>query len=87
MNKQTSHYVNGYEYIVWHPTKQCSSFSLSFGGGGWMPGNYDSVSSALRGAECCQLDESRFIREIQQRVNHFKIGDRDITIDDMKGFK
>jgi len=87
MSNQTRHTVNGSHYVVWHPPKDCASYSLSYDGGGWMPGSYDSVASALRGAECCMINESKFVSDIQSNVNHFEKGNRDLSLSDMAEFK
>lgn len=72
--------------LVWHPKNGEEGYSISFVGGGWMPGSYDSIESALKGFDCCIIDESRFVTEIQQPINHFNKGDRLITVSDMKEF-
>ena len=78
---------NPADYVVWPPAKDCSSYGLSFASGGWMPGSYDSEESALRGAECCEVDEGRFVEEIQNPINSVKLLNRDLTMADMEVFK
>lgn len=72
------------ECIVHH--YRDGDFGISYDGGGWMPGSYDSVESALAGFQCCMIDEARFVAEIQEPVNHFDKQDRAITMDDINRF-
>ena len=76
------------EIVVHHPNvkKGDSGFSISYIYGGWMPGVFDSVESAIIGGQCCFIDESRFVNKVQQPINHVDRGNREITIDDMKDF-
>ena len=71
---------------VHYPLKGESGYCISYIGGGWMPGKYDSVKSAVKGGECCFIDEARFVRDIQKPINHVDKGAREITIKDMEGF-
>ena len=74
------------EVIVHFPSKNSEGFSISYIHGGWMPGIYDSVESAIRGAECCFKDESLFVKTIKDPINHYDKGNRLITLSDMFEF-
>lgn len=71
---------------VHYPSKDDSGYCISYIHGGWMPGVYDSVESAIKGGECCFIDEHRFVIDIQQPINHFDKENREITLKDMEGF-
>lgn len=80
------------DIVVHHPSKKPQDYldegySISFVDGGWMPGVYDSIESAIRGGECCFIDVSRFVVDIQQPVNWIDKGARLITLSDMEGFE
>jgi hypothetical protein len=81
--KITEHNVDGDMINVWHPKGDETSYSISFGGGGWMVGSYDSIESALMGAELDLLGDVDFY-DLQQRVNHFDKEDRLITVKDLQ---
>ena len=74
------------DVVIHLPEEDSPGYAISFISGGWMPGIYDSVESALKGAHCCFHDEGKFVKEIQQPINFFNRGNRLITIGDMDGF-
>lgn len=71
------------EIQIWSPQEGESGFCISMVGGGWLPGVFDSVESALKGSELIMIDEFRFVKEIQEPTNHFDKGNREITIEDL----
>lgn len=79
----TVHTVGDESVNVWHPDQESVGFCISCADGGWLPGTFDSVEAALRGAELCFEDEYKFVTEIQQPINHFDKQNRQITIEDM----
>jgi len=84
MGKIIEHNVNGVPVNVWYPEQDNQGFNISYGPGGWMPGIYDSLEAALLGANACLIDEARFVKEVQQPINHVDKGDRLITEEDIK---
>ncbi len=78
----TTHIVNGDEILVWK-SKDGDSYSISYGGGGWMTGGYDSIESALMGAELDLLGNVDFY-DLQKEVNHFDKCNRLLTVNDLK---
>lgn len=72
--------------VIHHPTKKSPGYSISYVHGGWMPGIYDSIESAIKGFECCIIDECRFVEEIQKPINHFDKGNIFISVADMESF-
>lgn len=80
--KITHHTVNGEPIEVWK-SKDDDSYSISYGFGGWMVGSYDSIESALMGAELDLLGDVDFY-DLQKEVNHFDKGNRLFTVDDLK---
>jgi len=82
----TEHDVNGLIVNVWHPMNGSAGFSISLKSGGWLIGSYDSVESALVGAEC-DLSLTTGFYEMQKRVNHFDREDRLISIEDLNLLK
>lgn len=85
MQKITEHEVSGETIKVWHPQDN-EGYSIYFGSGGWMTGTYDSVESALIGAEC-DLKLIPEFYEMQKRVNYFDKENRLITVDDFEFLK
>ena len=83
MNKITEFEHEGDKYNIWHPAKNDHGFCISFFAGGWMPGTYDSMDSAKLGIKACNINEHKFVTEIQQPINHFDKGNRGISIDDI----
>jgi len=79
---KTEHDVIGLTVIVWHPTKDDVDFSISLKSGGWLVGLYDSVESALVGAECDLRSIPEFY-EMQKRVNYFYNENRLISLEDL----
>lgn len=69
--------------VVWYPDNECEGYQVSYIGGGWLPGIYDSVETAVKASEMIFVDESRFIEEIQKPINHFDKGNRLITVDNL----
>ena len=80
--KTTEHKIDGEIIVVWHPTPESAGYSMSYGGGGWMPGIYDSVEATILGAKACFEDEYEFVESIQKPVNHVLKGNRMITVED-----
>lgn len=78
----THHTVKGEPIKVWK-SKDEEGYSISHGGGGWMIGVYDSIESALMGAELDLLNSVDFY-DLQREVNHFDKGDRLLTVNDLK---
>lgn len=78
-----THYtVKGEPIKVWK-SKDEGGYSISHGGGSWMIGVYDSIESALMGAELELLNSVDFY-DLQREVNHFDKGDRLLTVNDLK---
>ena len=71
---------------VWHPEKDRTGYLISHDQYGWLRGAYDSVQSALAGAELDIAMNPAFY-EMQDRVNNVSRENRFITIDDLKGVK
>ncbi len=87
MPPKITEYIIGVDAVnIWHPKKGDTGYSIAFGGGGWMPGTYDSIESAKLGAKACFIDESKFVTELQQRVNHFDKENRELTCDDVNNW-
>lgn len=80
--KITHHVVQGEPVNVWK-SKDDDSYSISYGGGGWMVGSYDSIESALMGAEL-DLSCNEDFYKLQKEVNHFDKGNRLLTVNDLK---
>lgn len=83
MTKITNHTVDGEEVNIWHPEKDSSGYSISSDSGSWMPGTYDCIESAELGAKACFINESKFVTELQQPINHFDKQNRLLTIEDV----
>lgn len=82
MNKVTEHNVLNEKVLVWHPKKHQEGFSISLSSGGWLCGTYDSIESALKGAELdLKLNDS--FHKMQKDVNHYDKSDRLISMDDL----
>lgn len=69
--------------MVWHPESVGQGFSISMADGGWLEGSYDSIESALKGAEQALKLTPKFL-EMQKRVNHVNQENRLITLSDFK---
>jgi len=82
-SKITEVEVSGNMVNIWHPKKGESGFVISLSSGGWLSGIYDSVESAMLGAEYDLLMKPEFY-EMQKRVNHFDKENRLISVDDFK---
>jgi hypothetical protein len=82
MNRITEVTIQDDVVNVWHPSKGDEGFCIAMKSGGWLPGVYDSVESATKGAERCFDDESKFVAEIQKPINHFDKENRMITLSD-----
>ena len=81
-NVVTEHYVSDSIVNVWHPTEYGDGFSISLKHGDWLVGLYDSVESALAGAECDLRTIPEFY-EMQKRVNYFDMENRLISLEDL----
>lgn len=87
MSKATEHAVCDELVLVHHVIDQddgSDGYVISFGGGGWIPGSYDSEQAALLGAKACFVDESAFAAEVQRPINWIDRGNRMITSDDVE---
>ena len=84
--KITEHIINGEPVNVWHPEEKKSGFdgfSISMASGGWLTGVYDSIESALMGAEL-DINLNPDFYKLQKEVNHFDNGNRTLTVNDLK---
>lgn len=85
--KITEVIVEGEPLNIWHPEKHIdmdyNGFSISYGPGGWIPGTYDSIESAIEGARWCFTGREGEIYKIRDQVNNIKIGNRSITLEDL----
>lgn len=80
----TGHLVCKEKIKVWHPKNNESGFSISMASGGWLVGSFNSVESAIKGAEHnLKLTPSFF--EMQKRVNHVNQENRLIVLEDFDG--
>lgn len=78
----TTHIVDGEPIDVWKGEND-ENYSIHYGGGGWMTGIYDSIESALMGAEL-DLSCNEDFYDLQKEVNHFDKGNRSLTVNDLK---
>ena len=79
--KQTVKKVLGVDVLMWHPDCDSEGYSISLKDGGWLKGIYDSIDSAILGAERdLNFDNEFYI--MQERVNNFKKENRLITVKD-----
>jgi len=83
MHKITKHNVNGTIVKVWHPNEKhdVPCFQISIDSGGWLIGSYDSIESAILGANCNLMMNESFYK-MQKRVNHDDRENRLIMMDD-----
>lgn len=82
MNKITEHKVLNEKVSVWHPKDDEKGFVISLTSGGWLSGIYDSVESALKGAEM-DLNSNQSFHKMRKEVNYYDKGNRLISIDDL----
>ena len=80
--KITEYTVDGESVNVWHP-QQGVEFCVSMTSGGWLTGVYDSVESALMGAEL-DINAHPDFYKMQKEINHFDKGNRTLTVNDLK---
>lgn len=78
----TEHTVKGEPIKVWRSEDE-DGYSISYGLGGWMTGIYDSIESALMGAELDLLGDVDFYK-LQKEVNHIDKQNRLLTVKDLK---
>lgn len=69
--------------LVWYTTVGEPCYCISLKSGGWLTGFYDSVESALVGADF-DMDCMQSFYTMQKEVNHFDQGNRPITMEDLK---
>lgn len=81
-HKITKHTVVGERVSVWHAKENDEGYSIFLCSGGWLVGSYDSVESALMGAELDLKLNSEFYT-LQKEINHFDKGNRLITANDL----
>lgn len=82
MTKQKAYVVKGVGVILWLPEDLNQGISVSLKSGGWLVGSFDSVPSALKGAEY-DLDLNEAYYALQKKINHVDQENRLITIDDL----
>lgn len=85
--KMTEVIVEGESINICHPEESSDQsydgFSISYGPGGWMPGTYNSVESAIEGAKWCFTGRECELVKIIDQVNNYKLGNRSITLEDL----
>mgnify|MGYP006148668125 CR=1 FL=1 len=82
MAKIENYLVCGEKIKVWHPETIGAGFCISMGTGGWLDGSFDSIESALKGAEH-NLKLTAVFFEIQKKINHVDQENRLITLNDL----
>lgn len=83
MRDTITHYtVKGQPIKVWKSEDE-EGYSISHGFGGWMIGSYDSIESALMGAELDLICNCEFYK-LQKEVNYVDEQNRLLTVEDLK---